>query len=151
MVSKLNGVVYVKFHSKINWDIFDEDHTFANITLILRDILAFPYFKLLVWSDKAPSANTFCTSALIKSPSWRYCLITCSSSADLRRLRIKQKLKNHPKLFAIHLPIHPQANWRKTAIEQRLDERLCRLSTAFVALPLCDQQPHRQFFHHNEF
>lgn len=49
-------------------------HEIQNIT--------FPYFKLLVCKDKDPSENTFCTSALIKSPSCRYFLIICSSSAD---------------------------------------------------------------------
>lgn len=45
----------------------------------------FPYFKLLVYSDNEPSSYTFCTSALIRSPSCRYFLIMCSSSKDLLR------------------------------------------------------------------
>lgn len=53
--------------------------------LSCSDGVTFPYFKLLVCSDSAPSGNTFWTSALMRSPSWRYCRITCSSSADRRR------------------------------------------------------------------
>lgn len=47
--------------------------------------VTFPYFKLLVYSDNEPSSYTFCTSALIRSPSCRYFLIMCSSSKDLLR------------------------------------------------------------------
>lgn len=45
----------------------------------------FPYFKLLVCSDRLPSLYTFCTSADIKSPSWRNFRIIFSSSAERRR------------------------------------------------------------------
>lgn len=61
-----------------------------------------PYFMLLVCKDRAPSLKIFCTSALTKSPSLRYCLIANSSSADLL-LFIRLNIEIEPQVIELLL------------------------------------------------
>ncbi len=51
-------------------------------------VATFPYFMLRVCNERAPSPKMFCTSALMRSPSFRYWRMANSSSA-VRFLCIK--------------------------------------------------------------
>lgn len=56
-------------------------NTSADLAKWTRTIkYTFPYLRLRVCNDRVPSWYTACTSALIRSPSHKYCLIINSSS-----------------------------------------------------------------------